>query len=59
MGVVGINDELIPYHKWQGFKIGRLGHYFYVNKEYKYPKMISQKYFKLKKKNLKKLNFKN
>ena len=57
MGVVGINDELIPYHKWQGFKIGRLGHYFYVNKEYKYPKMISQKYFKLKKKKFKKIKF--
>ena len=29
MGVVGIRDELMNYHKWQGFKIGKLNHFFF------------------------------
>jgi hypothetical protein len=26
IGVVGINDRLIPFHKWQGFKVGIMNH---------------------------------
>lgn len=35
IGVVGINKDLINYHKWQGFKTGRLNHHFFINKNIK------------------------
>ena len=48
LGVVGIDERLIEYHKWQGFKTGRLNHHFFINKNFKRPKIINIKPRKIK-----------
>ena len=39
-GVVGINNELINYHKWQGFNTGKLDHHFFINNNLRAKKII-------------------
>lgn len=48
LGVVGINEKLIEYHKWQGFKTGRLNHHYFINKNFNKPKIINIKSEKVK-----------
>ena len=43
MGVVGIRNELMNYHKWQGFKIGKLNHFFFTNNKLNKNKNILKK----------------
>jgi len=43
IGVVGIENNLLNYHKWQGFNVGRLNHYFIKNKKYNLPIFIKKK----------------
>ena len=59
LGVVGINDNLISYHKWQGFKVGKLSHFYFVNNQYKGKKNLkynTNKKFIIKKLKITKLN---
>ena len=49
IGVLGIENNLLQYHKWQGFKIGKLNHHFFINN--------SKINFKFLKRKIKKQNF--
>ena len=31
IGVIGINDELLNFHKWQGFTVREMNHYVYIS----------------------------
>ena len=50
MGVVGIEDNLLSYHKWQGFSVGKLNHHFIKNKDFRFPIFIKKKVFSKSKK---------
>ncbi len=59
IGVVGINENLLNYHKWQGFNVGKLNHHFFVNKNInrKITKHIKPGQFIKRKVAIKKLNY--
>lgn len=45
MGVLGINNELMKYHKWQGFNVGKLNHHFFANKNFVNKRIIKKKFY--------------
>ena len=44
LAVLGFDEKLSDYHRWQGFKIGKLNHHFLINKDVKKTKIIKKKF---------------
>lgn len=41
LGVLGISNNLLDYHRWQGFKVGKLNHHFFLNRNLNKTKIIN------------------
>ncbi len=51
VGVIGINDELLKFHRWQGFTVKEMDHFVYISPYIKKFKILNLKNYKKKNSN--------
>jgi hypothetical protein len=44
LGVLGLKKSLLNYHRWQGFKTGKLNHHFFINGDLKKKTIIKNNF---------------
>ena len=54
IGVIGINDELLKFHRWQGFTVKEMDHFVYISPYKKNFKILNLKNYKIKNFNISK-----